>query len=551
MQLNLPFTAVVSPEQYAVNSRSSGDPHGVVITRSHIADLLLDLAGYTSNRPLSSQCLLEPACGTGAILVQAIPRLIAATPAELRTVEHLSGTIRAYEIDVETAFLCKNRVADCLESFGFCRTSARQLAGAWVHETDFLLDPVAQTFDYVVGNPPYVRIEQLDRGLQIRYRYRYTTLYDRADLYVAFIERSLRLLSDNGVLAFICADRWTKNRYGGPLRELITTQYQLQCYLTLEDSDVFEADVSAYPTIFSVTRGVTGDVSTGTVPAGNSKSNEPNLRDKLSSVPWFSGKQPWITGHAEQLTFLRQMESQYPTLESIGDTRVGIGIATGCDNVYIVDRAADIERDRLLPLVMRADIRNGIIIGRDRCVVNVFDETGKLVALDHYPKLRSYFHQNEDVVRRRHVAKKNPKAWYRTIDNVVPGLVDSPKLLIPDIAGAAEVAYDRGGYYPHHNLYWITSSLWDLEILGGLLSSKVAMSFVAAYSTKMRGGYLRFQAQYLRRICVPRPETLNKSLQQQLRVAFRERDFMRLDTLAKQAYGITHLPQFDFVDTRK
>jgi adenine-specific DNA-methyltransferase len=147
--------------------------------------------------------------------------------------------------------------------------------------------------------------------------------------------------------------------------------------------------------------------------------------------------------------------------------------------------------------------------------------------------------------------KKNPGSWFRTIDRVYPHLVTMPKLLIPDIAGSNEVVLDEGKYYPHHNLYYVTSSAWDMELLGGLLSSRVALFFVWSYAVKMRGKYLRFQAQYLRRICVPKPESMSKKLQGSMRTAFRERDFEALDALSLKAYALDALPHFDFVDTRK
>jgi hypothetical protein len=90
-----------------------------------------------------------------------------------------------------------------------------------------------------------------------------------------------------------------------------------------------------------------------------------------------------------------------------------------------------------------------------------------------------------------------------------------------------------------------------MKVLGALLSSKVALFFVWSYAVKMRGGYLRFQAQYLRRIRLPSPTDIDSALTKNLAAAFEQRDFNRMDALALQAYGITELPAFDFVDTRK
>ena len=65
------------------------------------------------------------------------------------------------------------------------------------------------------------------------------------------------------------------------------------------------------------------------------------------------------------------------------------------------------------------------------------------------------------------------------------------------------IAYDPGGLYPHHNLYFVTSEEWDLRALQAVLRSGIAKLFVEAYAVRIGGSFLRFQAQYLRRIRVP------------------------------------------------
>lgn len=103
---------------------------------------------------------------------------------------------------------------------------------------------------------------------------------------------------------------------------------------------------------------------------------------------------------------------------------------------------------------------------------------------------------------------------------------------------ASNPVLDKGETYPHHNLYYLTSEGWDLEVLGGLLLSRVAQLFIEAYCVKMRGGTPRFQAQYLRRIRVPSPESLPDRLCHQLRQAFRTRDAAAATAAAVEAYGI-------------
>lgn len=561
-QLNLDLPLTLSQEAYRYGERSSGETHGVVLTKPHVVRLILDLAGYVAERDLTVVSLLEPACGHGAFLLEAVHRLMSSAKRRGQCASDLTGAILAYDIDPDHVAITRQAVVDALIAHQVGEADARMLASQWVLCGDYLLASDTRTFDYVVGNPPYIRIEQISMELQDEYRRRYESLFDRADLYVAFIERSLRLLSGNGVLSFICADRWIVNRYGAALRRIVTQQYCLRHYVDLHRASPFDTDVIAYPSIFVISRGTTGKVhvaSLHTASADECKAVLPAIESLSDEVPgvrtvaydsWFQGEEPWVVSTPENLRFLRNLEERYKLIEADG-TRIGIGVATGNDRIFIVDDTADIEPDRLIPLVMRDDLKDGSIRNAHRSVINTFGADGKIIDLADYPKLATYFDSHAADIRRRHVAQKNARSWFRTIDRVYPELVCKPKLLIPDIAGSNEVVFDEGHYHPHHNLYFVTSPRWDMEVLGGLLSSRVALFFVWSYAVKMRGGYLRFQAQYLRRIRLPDPASLSSPLSNAIADAFRKRNFAQLDQLAHDAYQISHLPDFNFVDTRK
>ena len=127
-------------------------------------------------------------------------------------------------------------------------------------------------------------------------------------------------------------------------------------------------------------------------------------------------------------------------------------------------------------------------------------------------------------MKKRHTAVKNAGGWYKTIDRVTHLLTANPSSMSPTSRMCLDPVLDRGETYPHHNLYFIESDTWDLEILGGLLMSAVGQFFVESYGVRMRGGYWRFQAQYLRgSVCqLRRPFLLTKL--KIVREAFRQRD---------------------------
>ena len=82
------------------------------------------------------------------------------------------------------------------------------------------------------------------------------------------------------------------------------------------------------------------------------------------------------------------------------------------------------------------------------------------------------------------------------------------------------------------------SEHWDMQVLGGILLSRIAQAFVDSYGVKMRGGTMRFQAQYLRMIRVPDPTRIPADVAQELRVAFEQRDVDAATRAAERAYGL-------------
>ena len=560
LRLPLPLTSPIPNEAYKVGLRSSGESHGVVLTKPHVVELILDIAKYTPNRNLTKIKLLEPACGEGAFLVEATRRLLSSADRFKIQVEELEGCISAYDIDGGHVEMSRSRVASVLVDSGVTIKTARKIAANWVSAGDFLLADLGRHFDCIVGNPPYIRTEQLSPLLLSEYRHRFSTWNDRADIYIAFFEKGLLQLAPKGILCYICADRWTVNQYGSALRALVTENFSVKSYIDLKGASPFESDVSAYPSIVAIGNEKQGAVNIikladaspeacGTVMGLiNDTPETANLGMATRHSVWFRGSEPWIVSSPDQLAFLRLLESKFEPIENTA--KVGIGVATGKDRVFIVTEDADIEKDRLLPLVMRSDIRDGRVHYSGRFVINTFESGGGVIDLRKYPRLKRYFETYSEIVADRNIARRNSVAWFRTIDRVYPEFVKTPKLLIPDIAGANEVAFDPGSYYPHHNLYHVSSDKWDIEVLGALLSSRMALFFIWSYATKMRGGYLRFQAQYLRRIHLPLPESLPMPLRSKLRNAFRQRNFDEMDALAEIVYGVGKLPFFDFVDTR-
>lgn len=527
--------------------------YGEVFTRRWVVEAILDLVGYTADRDLSMTALVEPAVGSGAFLGPVVERLTQSALAHGVPFGALAGAVRGWDLQEKHVESCRKLVAFVLVRAGASVDEARQLAGTWINCADFLLDDVDVSADFVVGNPPYIRSDDLDGATERAYRDRWTTMWGRADIFVGFFQRSLAMLRPGGKLGFICADRWMRNAYGARLRQLISEKYAVETLWQMHDVDAFHADVSAYPAITILSNGPQGQVTVVDTSAefdelsaratvGFARSNDSAASGAGWSGArmehWFKGSGLWPSGSPELIRLIEQLGETFPLLEETGGTtKISIGVASGADKAYIVDQCADVEPDRLLPLVMADDIRSGVLHGPRRMLINPWDDEGNLVDPADYPRMTKALAAHP-AVRRRFVARKNPARWHRTIDKVYPGLAQRPKLLLQDLKAQITPVYEPGGLYPHHNLYYIVSTGWDLEVLGGLLMSRVAEAFVDAYGVKMRGRTLRFQAQYLRTIRVPAPEDIEPRVGDLLRTSFRARDRRGATEAAELAYGL-------------
>ncbi|MCX5430223.1 Eco57I restriction-modification methylase domain-containing protein [Streptomyces sp. NBC_00257] len=534
--------------------------HGEVFTRRWVVDLILDLVGYTSDKALCDLKLMEPACGSGAFLGAVASRISASCREQNRPISDASGAVRALDLLERNVRKSREVVEKHLVDDGWNPADAKQVAAAWVEQGDYLLQPEGtQHADYVVGNPPYIRLEDVPADRMAVYRRACPTMGGRADIYVGFFEVALRSLGPGGQLGFICADRWMRNQYGRRLRQMVTKGFSVDLALVMHDVDAFDDQVSAYPAITLISKRPQGTaVAADTTRAFGAPQATDFARwyasDRAEAVTteafqaarmphWFPDEDSWPSASPARLAVLEELTERFQLLENDGTgTRVGIGIATGADKIFLTNDDKLIEEDRLLPMAMVRDTASGTLNWNGTYLVNPWSASGDLVDLDAYPRLARYLDENGAALRQRYVAVKQPHRWYKTIDKVDHALARRPKLLFPDMKLTIHPVLDEGGLYPHHNLYFIVSDVWDMRVLGGLLLSKVAEAFVEAYAVKMRGGTLRFQAQYLRKIRVPDPAAINERDRDALAAAFDKRDVKAATEVALRVYGLAELP---------
>ena len=237
---------------------------GEFYTDQRIVEYILDWAGYTPQRngnvenPLFLQRLIDPACGAGTFLISALERYFQSFLVHNKWVsDGISDLVehnRIVGVDVNP-FACVLSRLGYLTFLTPYLTRARLeqgrlplIKGLPIVQADSLIDGHAEigdrSYDCVVGNPPYVRIQRLNtNGAKQSYLKSFDSAVGRFDLYSLFIERGLQLLKPNGKLGYITSNKFMTTNAGKGIREVISKKATINHLFDLSDTKVFGAAV--------------------------------------------------------------------------------------------------------------------------------------------------------------------------------------------------------------------------------------------------------------------------------------------------------------------
>jgi hypothetical protein len=146
----------------------------------------LDLVGYDPVENLVDAVAIEPSCGTGEFLEPMVRRLAGSCRRQGRPLGDCAGCLQAFELDPEAAEEARRRAVSALVNCGWGQKESEEVTKGWVRQADFLLEPnpylggLGQGVDFVVGNPPYVRLESINSEVADRYRKLFKTMTGRA-----------------------------------------------------------------------------------------------------------------------------------------------------------------------------------------------------------------------------------------------------------------------------------------------------------------------------------------------------------------------------------
>lgn len=298
--------------------------HGRVYTPSYIVNIILDYGGY-NNESILRKNVIDNSCGDGAFLIEIAKRYcnVFLKTSDDRNVlkTELETYIHGIELDGTECSKCKKNLDEVVKAVGISNVNWDILNADTLQVTQY-----NDKMDYVFGNPPYVRVHNLDSSYDIVKQYSFSQ-GGMTDLYIVFFELGFRMLSNNGTMCLITPSSWLTSVAGSVFRQYLIKNNYLSGVIDLAHFQPFTATTYTLISRFSK----------------KSNSNvEYNTFDSATMQPEFRSNLTLADINIDGLFYLSDIVS-LKTLKAIRTTKVEQkvkvknGFATLADKVFIGD----------------------------------------------------------------------------------------------------------------------------------------------------------------------------------------------------------------------
>lgn len=392
-------------------------------------------------------------------------------------------------------------------------------------------------FDVVIGNPPYIRIQDLIASQEASVHY-YNSSYKTTgdgnyDLYVPFAERGVELLKNSGNMCYIMPHKFINANYGRQLRGFIGEGKLLERLVHFGASQVFE-DATTYTGLFFISKKGNIQVEYSILEDIESFRNG-DYPIYMKSPSNLLTTDQWMFLDSTQSTLLEKIKNCTDTLETKTD-RIFQGVKTSADKIYIVEKLNEfdklyevfckennktyqLEKNYLYPLIKGGNSSPYHIKESDLLLLFPYCN-GELVKEEtiknETPKTWAYFQEHKKFLEGRENDKMVGTKWYGYVYPKALNLIYKQKIFTPDIAPSPRFSYDEKGEYTFTGgvaggYGIVPKETGDYKFLLAVLNSKVAFWYITKVSTQMRGGWYSFESRYIKNIPIPVPEEIQKS----------------------------------------
>ena len=401
-------------------------------------------------------------------------------------------------------------------------------------------------FDIVIGNPPYLRVQGIEEDISNTYKTLYKSATGSYDLYVLFVEKGLKLLSNDGVLNYIMPHKWVNSAFGKGLRSL--TKDKIRKLISFDSYQVFNA--STYTSLVWFDKNKSLELNyLGLEKDLNTNQQLKNFLNNASHDDFVSinnqslSSDAWVLTNQKVKNILEKLNEQPLRLSDIFE-KIFQGLATGRDKVFFLsemikkdeliecysaelEKRVLIEKELLKPLLKGDDVHRYALLKEHKAVLFPYfinDNNGKKSAAlysedemkSYFPNTYKYLKECEDILRNREKGRFDIDGeWFQFSRN--QGIVGANKikLIQPDISMGGNFAYDLNGDF------FSTATLYGYIKFGhikesyrfylAILNSTLMWFYLQQTGTVLANGYFRFKPNYVKPFPIPKISNIDET----------------------------------------
>jgi tRNA1(Val) A37 N6-methylase TrmN6 len=486
---------------------------------------------------LLSLTILDPACGSGAFLNQALDFLIT----EHRKIDDLRAQLLGGSIvfsDITTDILEKNIYGVDLNEESveiaklslWLRTAQKgrklnklnnnikcgnsliddpEVAGekAFNWENEFPQVFANGGFDVVIGNPPYVRAELL--GFCREYLEKNYTVFNSAgDLFSYFYEHSFNLLKQKGLFGFI-SNTFDKTSAGISIRNYLQNEVQFLKYIDFTEVQIFEG-ATTYPVII-IARNKKPDKEIFEyikIPKSNqSPVIDIDFHDVVPVSQTNLDKENWSFRSIQAVRLIEKLKHHKTVRDVYGKSYRGL--LTGLNEAFIIPKSYEVS-EHIKPIFEGKELEKWIapksiqqlILFESKWTKKMYgSEITESEAIEKlkkdFPKLLNQILPFEERAKKRY----DRGDFYWELRNCAYyDLFEKPKVVFPNLQNSNKFAFDETGAYINAPAVILPT---NDSFLTAILNSKLVWYFLTNICVVRSGGYIEVKPQYFEQIPIP------------------------------------------------
>lgn len=389
---------------------------GKIYTPDFIVEKILDEIGYNKTENIVGKRILDPSCGDGRFILKIAERIIEFVPSELlkESLENIYG----WDIDKQAIDLTIEKLNRLVQPY--------QLKINWqITVQDALKVPYETAFkdikfDYIVGNPPYIRIQHLEPENRVFIQKNYNFCKSGStDIYIAFYELAIRLLKSNGSVGLITPNTFFTTETALPLRQFFVKHQNILKITNYGSIQVFDK-ASTYSAIVMFDKKKRKYFSYQKAESLN------NFKQTLIKFEALKDKQFWALSIKKQPNFKGKKLGEI--------AKIHVGITTLADKIYIMPQVStdgkfmylqskysgivSLEKDILKPIIKVSKLKNGNQPPTEYIIFPYQKNKGKYQIIpekdlkEKYPLTYQYLLAHKTYLDKRDNGKPNKVAWY-------------------------------------------------------------------------------------------------------------------------------------------